>query len=259
MTLGEKMRQARLEAGLSQGQLCQGLVTRNMLSQIEHDTARPSLSTLQELASRLGKPVQYFFEASAPEDLPSRLEPAKQRFAQKNWQEALDLLLPLQESWEQQYLAALCHLHLAEEALSAGQADAALLHLQNATEFGAQTPYFAPALSQYTQQQIARIQPSALPEDDTLLLLRADAAIRAEEWESARQLLSCVQTPGSAGWHYMKGLLAEKDHQWGTATAHFRLGESWNPKASWEHLEICARESGDFQSAYHYACKLRDL
>ena len=35
MTLGEKIRQARLEAGLSQRQLCGGEVTRNMLSQIE--------------------------------------------------------------------------------------------------------------------------------------------------------------------------------------------------------------------------------
>ena len=62
MTIGEKLRGARLDAGLSQRQLCEGLVTRNMLSQIENGSAKPSLSTLQALAQRLGKPVQYFLE-----------------------------------------------------------------------------------------------------------------------------------------------------------------------------------------------------
>ena len=46
MTLGEKIRQARLEAGLSQRQLCGDTVTRNMLSQIENGSARPSMDTL---------------------------------------------------------------------------------------------------------------------------------------------------------------------------------------------------------------------
>ena len=40
MELGEKIRQARLEAGLSQRALCGDVITRNMLSQIE--TALPS-------------------------------------------------------------------------------------------------------------------------------------------------------------------------------------------------------------------------
>ena len=62
MELGEKLRQARLEAGLSQRQLCGEEITRNMLSQIEHGTARPSMKTLQYLAARLGKTVGYFLE-----------------------------------------------------------------------------------------------------------------------------------------------------------------------------------------------------
>ena len=53
MELGEKLRQARLEAGFSQRQLCGEEITRNMLSQIEHGTAKPSMKTLQFLAARL--------------------------------------------------------------------------------------------------------------------------------------------------------------------------------------------------------------
>ena len=58
--MGQLLRQARQEAGLSQRALCGDRITRNMLSQIENGTARPSMATLQYLADALGKPVSYF-------------------------------------------------------------------------------------------------------------------------------------------------------------------------------------------------------
>ena len=60
MELGQRIRAARLEAGLSQRQLCGEVITRNMLSQIENGSARPSMDTLQYLAAQLGKPVSFF-------------------------------------------------------------------------------------------------------------------------------------------------------------------------------------------------------
>ena len=65
MELGEKIKQARLEAGFSQRQLCGEEITRNMLSLIEHGSARPSMDTLRYLAGRLGKPVSFFLEEEA--------------------------------------------------------------------------------------------------------------------------------------------------------------------------------------------------
>lgn len=62
MTVGEKLRQARLDAGLSQRELCGECITRNMLSQIENGVANPSMATLQYLAGALKKPVSYFLE-----------------------------------------------------------------------------------------------------------------------------------------------------------------------------------------------------
>ena len=55
MELGQRLKQARLQAGLSQRQLCGEEVTRNMLSQIENGTARPSMARLAYFAARLGK------------------------------------------------------------------------------------------------------------------------------------------------------------------------------------------------------------
>ena len=52
MELGQKLRLARQEAGLSQRQLCGEVITRNMLSQIENGSAKPSMETLRYLAGR---------------------------------------------------------------------------------------------------------------------------------------------------------------------------------------------------------------
>ena len=65
MELGEKIRCARQEAGLSQRQLCGSEITRNMLSLIENGSAKPSMKTLQYLAARLGKNVSFFLEETA--------------------------------------------------------------------------------------------------------------------------------------------------------------------------------------------------
>ena len=57
MEIGQRLKQARLEMGLSQRQLCGDVITRNMLSLIENGAARPSMDTLSYLAGRLGKPL----------------------------------------------------------------------------------------------------------------------------------------------------------------------------------------------------------
>jgi len=61
-SLGERIRLARKERGMTQAELAADDYTRAYISMIERDRVRPSLQTLQVLASRLGKPVHYFVE-----------------------------------------------------------------------------------------------------------------------------------------------------------------------------------------------------
>ena len=92
MQLGEKIKQARLEAGLSQRQLCGEVITRNMLSLIENGSARPSMDTLAYFARQLGKPVSFFLEedtvTSPNQDIMTR---ARKAWAERNAAEALKL------------------------------------------------------------------------------------------------------------------------------------------------------------------------
>ena len=128
MEFGEKLRQARLEAGLSQRQLCGEMITRNMLSQIESGKARPSMSTLQYLAARLGKPVGYFLqEDTVLSPNVAIMEQARQAFAAKHYQQVLQLLQDYQQpdamfDQEYGYLMALAALEQAATAMDRSDA-----------------------------------------------------------------------------------------------------------------------------------------
>jgi len=59
-TLGERVRSARRETGLSQAQLAGDELTKGFISQIESGLVRPSIRSLQHIAQKLGKPLDYF-------------------------------------------------------------------------------------------------------------------------------------------------------------------------------------------------------
>jgi tetratricopeptide (TPR) repeat protein len=58
--LGERVRSARRELGLSQAQLAGEELTKGFISQLEAGLVRPSIRSLQVIAGRLGKPLDYF-------------------------------------------------------------------------------------------------------------------------------------------------------------------------------------------------------
>ena len=98
MDIGQKIKAARLEAGLSQRQLCGETITRNMLSLIESGRARPSMDTLRYLAGQLEKPVSYFLEEQAVS--PEREEMRQVRLAlARQCVEVLNDAAGKDESW----------------------------------------------------------------------------------------------------------------------------------------------------------------
>ena len=123
MELGEKIRQARLEAGLSQRALCGDSITRNMLSQIENGAAKPSMATLQYLARQLHKPVGFFLEEQTVlSPNPERMADARLAYGRRDHRRVLEILAdyhgpdPLFDA-EKHYLWALSALALAEDVL----------------------------------------------------------------------------------------------------------------------------------------------
>ena len=123
MHLGEKLRLARQEAGLSQRELCGDRITRNMLSQIENGSASPSVSTLRFLAQRLGKPVSFFLEEDGAVSCNlETMELARKAWDRGDFAQAAQALRDFREpdpvfqrEWE--LLRLLTALALAEQAL----------------------------------------------------------------------------------------------------------------------------------------------
>lgn len=62
MTLGQKVREVRLNMKMTQKELAGDFITRNMLSQIENEQATPSMKTMEHIAKQLGKPIGYFLD-----------------------------------------------------------------------------------------------------------------------------------------------------------------------------------------------------
>lgn len=94
MTLGQKIKAARLERGMTQKELVGKYITRNMLSKIENDSATPSVRTLEYLAGALGLPTGYFLSGAEVSDgsAPDGLDEARSAFRAHRWLDCLALL-----------------------------------------------------------------------------------------------------------------------------------------------------------------------
>ena len=64
--LGERIRRARQEQKVTQRALCRNLFTSAYLSSMELGKTRPTLTTLQQIAERVNKPLSYFLRPAAP-------------------------------------------------------------------------------------------------------------------------------------------------------------------------------------------------
>ena len=262
MELGEKLRLARQEAGLSQRQLCGDTITRNMLSQIEHGTARPSMDTLRILAARLGKPMSFFLDEEAAMSPNQALmeqvrdaDPGEQWLMLKGFQHPDPLL-----EWEWCCRSFLAGLAVAEKALEENKHIYARQLLEETSEFR----HGIPELERRRLLLLGKISADTLssavrqlPSLDEELLLRAEAALADQDSCTAAALLAAAQDQENPRWNLLQGktLILQKDYS--KSIPCLQKAEQAFPAICWPLLEECCRESGDFKGAYEYACKQR--
>ena len=268
MTLGEKIKQARLEAGLSQRQLCGEEVTRNMLSQIENGAAKPSMATLSYFAARLGKPVSYFLEEDAilspNQEVMTR---ARTAVLEGAGQTALKILEDYRQpdatfDAEFQLLSRLGALDAAEQAIRNGQYPYAADILEKLDVM--QDGYCADSLEKQRLLLLAAARPqlrheicAKLPSLDGELLLRARDALDRGELDRCNHLLEAAEDHNDAQWNFLRGELYLSRQQFAEAAVCYHKAEVSYPEKCAVRLERCYRELEDFKQAYHYACKQR--
>jgi transcriptional regulator with XRE-family HTH domain len=263
MELGQKLKTARLEAGLSQRQLCDGIVTRNMLSQIENGTAQPSMDTLRRFAARLEKPVSYFLEDEAVTSPNQNLmKEARTHFKNRE----IPMVLTVLENYrspdgvfdeEYHLLLALCRMELARNAVGENRMPYARTLLEQAAVAAASTAYFLPPMERERLLLLAQTDAEViLPADDRELLIRAKNALKMGDFRRSLLLAEAAELD-SPQWQLLRGDAHFGAGQYREAAACYEKVEEFYPKQTVSKLEICYRELKMFEKAYEYACKQR--
>lgn len=110
MSIGKKIKEIRTEKKMTQAQLADGFITRNMLSQIENGLATPSFATLSAIAGKLGYPIEFFVSETDERGAYIRMSAEKElkaSFSCGNYDMCLKLLSNCQDD-ESELIAAIC-------------------------------------------------------------------------------------------------------------------------------------------------------
>ena len=264
MELGEKLRQARLEAGLSQRTLCGDVITRNMLSQIENGAARPSMDTLSYLAGQLGKPVSFFLEEDAVTSPNQALmTQGRKAYAQGDYAAVKALLKDYQTpdetfDWEKELLQWQATLALAEAALE----EKRIPYMKRLLEEleGAVSSYVSTALKAKRAWLLAMAEPKEakmeqLPDIDAVLLCKAEMAISHKNFSRAEAYLGAAEDRENTQWLRLRGEVYFAKEAYKQAAECFHKLEEREEQEVYLRLEQCYRALEDYKQAYFYACK----
>lgn len=265
MTIGQRILQARTEAGLSQRQLAGEHMTRNMLSTLEHDKAKPSLETLVYLARMLNKPVGYFLGEVGPgRGVYEGMNQVREAFDRGDWFGCLELLAALPEEnmirRERDLLELLCLLEQTRRALEEHREVYARDLLQRAVAALEGCRYGREVLGRDLAVLRAR---AAIPGQeraaaaleirvDEALLAKAAGALDQGRFSDARRYLeACDNRDGQ--WHYLMGETCFGQEDYAGAAEHYHAVEEIYGKPVWKKLELCYAQQKNFEMAYRYA------
>jgi tetratricopeptide (TPR) repeat protein len=202
------VKQARADAGLSLAQLGRGHVTAPAIYLIETSRTRPSLPTLEHIARRTGKPVEFFLAepAGASDDTQASLIELEAMVADGSNQKAIALGLSLLDRSSSAFRLGRIRYFLGQAYLGSGQPEGAAVLLADARShfeavgdavmlaecIGAQA-----ALANMTQSKDAlalaeealsvclKLKPVPAPTEARLLGILASAHVANRDWDRA--------------------------------------------------------------------------
>ena len=285
MTLGQKLRQARQQAGLTQRQAAGDRITRNMLSQLENDLAAPSMKTLDYLAARLGVTVSWLLADDASDAAAERLPRARAMLRGQEYAACLALLEPEEAaaSDEELLLLARSAVSAAEQALLREAFHDAARDAARALEWNRRGLYAQDDISLRALAVLARSAAPAerdeavqnyraqyllAPEDVGYHLLMARYHLEQEHLQAAeREIWSIAELPEARRAEYLilRGRIAGKKEQYENALLYLQQAEALETlpqillRELWHAMELCCRETEDYKNAYLYAARQAEL
>ena len=273
MTLGQKLKKARLDRGLTQAQVVGDRITRNMLSQLENDLASPSVGTLEYLASVLGVQAAWLLADEKEEEAAGRTERLRACYRGGDWAGCLELAQDLQPDDEQALLLALAAAQCALHALEAERFAAAQQLARQALSWNEASLYGHAQVRLEMLRVLARcaeqtggdraayteLQP-AVPYH---LCMARYQLIQEHLPAAEHEIWSIADLPEASRAEYLilRGRLACKKEQYETAAEYLRQADALGPLSKLLERELCqamelaSRELQDYKTAYEYAAR----
>lgn len=259
MELGQRIKTARLEKGLSQRQLCGDVITRNMLSLIENGSARPSMDTLSYLARKLDKPVSFFLQEDAITSPNYEVMiKARKAYQQGEYLQAKDLLFSYRgpdEAFdaEKELLQVSLYLSLAQQAIQEDRVPYAQRLLEDVTEMP--VPYCKEQLLQKRQLLMAQAgMDTQLPNVDPVLEAKAQRKLQQKQYDKAASYLDACEEHSDM-WQLLRGKVCFYKQDYEQAIEFLHKAEAQFEDQVAPLLEKCYSALEDYKMAYFYACK----
>lgn len=281
--LGAKIKRLRQAAQMTQVELAGDFITRNMLSQIENGSAQPSLPTIQYLAGRLNIPAGYFFAEEEDEFVYRKMlhiKEIRRAYTEHAWQRCIDLC---QDSLggsddELNLILARSAYELALQSFTEGRLCAAHTGFVQAYEYAIQTVYDTASLLRTVYDYLNFLEQfdSALEIPAFIKAPRYDQIseqpgfsfytfalrrIREGKYETIELLLNLPELTEKIYAAHIRARIAMAKHAYADAIAIIEalLEPEHSPQPGKPmiyllcgDLEICCRESGDYERAYRY-------
>lgn len=225
-TLGQKIKELRVQKGLTQSDLGAGMVTPSMISQIEADKANPSHKLLQAIAEKLETPIEYFLT-----DMQMQIEQiatykvARSMMEAGEFGRAVPILEGLMEDSVPQLHSAEIQFDLAECLLEQGKLDEAL-------------DGFDKVLSSATTRKDLYMQILALKQLGYVEEKRHNYPLAIYHWQKALDLIAKVES-------HDPFLAAEILRQLGKVYGY--LGEKNDALSSYERAHTYLEATANFQ------------
>ena len=274
MKIGEKIKKLRIDKSMTQSELAGNFITRNMLSLIESGSAQPSLPTVEYLASRLNVPLgilvsddngEYFYRRM------NEIENIKRTFKNKNYRISLSLCQNLKENTLDDELGLImseCYLGIAKEEFCDGHLRSSCEMFDKAVESTQYTCYNtlhikSEALVYYTYMH--EISPTLYCENIEGLKAPVGASFQDDFCKYTILINSKATSSEESFSNNLYNLLFNikiniREKQFETAMHDILdiLHGSENVPTPLMYdmfceLEVCCRETRDFEGAYKYS------
>ncbi len=283
MTLGQKIRSARIGRGMTQKELVGDHITRNMLSRIENDSAMPSMRTLEYIAGRLDLPAGYFMADSRWSDgtSPDGLDDMRLAYRQGRWTTCIELLEHSEAGTTDEGYLLLARACLAEarEHLKAGRYEPARQYADLADYYNRQGMYYSAEIDAEMslilaecaleldrgefEENAAEFERAvkAISFSGRYALAKAEYLLSTGEAELAVKALSAPELPfeGAEGrYRYLLGAAKLELGDAGGARPFLEAARAADPDGRYaarilQALETCCTRLGDYKAAYEYA------